>query len=372
MKKIWIDGYEANVPARLGSGQVAFELLKNIAKFDHQNEYTILLPSEPLDDMPKQRPGFLYRVLRPSQLWTRIALPVSLFTAKQKPDVIFSPTHYIPFLSPVKRVVTIFDLSYLFFPELFKKKDLWQLTNWTATSIKKADHIITISQKTKKDIMTRYNVNASRITVAYPGKDEEHYFPIKEKGEVLRLAEKFGITKPYLIFVGTIQPRKNLAKLIEAFAKIDNLQLVIVGKTTGDGRQGWMFEEVLELPKTLGIEDRVIFTGFLKATEVNLLMNGAICFCLPSLYEGFGIPVVDAMATGLPVIVSNVSSLPEVVGRSGLLVDPKSVDQIEQAIRIISSDKKLRVKLAKRSLERAKKFSWEKMAREVIEVLENI
>jgi hypothetical protein len=122
-KKIWIDGYEANVPQRLGSGQVAFELLKNLEKIDQENEYLILLPSEPMNDMPKARDKWQYKVLKPSKLWTRIALPLFLFRSKIKPDLFFSPTHYSPWLSPVKRVVTIFDLSYLHFPEMFQPKD---------------------------------------------------------------------------------------------------------------------------------------------------------------------------------------------------------------------------------------------------------
>jgi glycosyltransferase involved in cell wall biosynthesis len=169
-----------------------------------------------------------------------------------------------------------------------------------------------------------------------------------------------------------VQPRKNLLKLIESFQNIENIKLVVVGKMNGEGRSGWMFDEILKLPKELGIENKIIFTGFVPDEEANLLMNGATAFILPSLYEGFGIPVVEAMACGIPVIVSDVSSLPEVVGKAGLLVNPKSADQIEQAIRTISTDQKLHDKLSKQGLERAKKFSWKKMAKEVIDVFKSI
>lgn len=371
IKKIWIDGYEANMAQRLGSGQVAYQLLKNIRQLDKKNSYTVLLPNIPLPDMPEETENFRYKVLKPRKLWTRFALPFALYTAKERADVIFSPTHYGPWLSPIKNVITIFDLANLHFPDMYPKGDLYKLNNWTKHSVNKAAHIITISQFSKKDIVKQYSVNKKNITVAYPGYNSEIYKPIKDRGRIQEILEKYKIFGEYILFIGTVQPRKNLIKLIEAVAKIENLKLVVVGKTIGQGRQGWMFEKTLNKPTELGIEDRVIFTGFVADKDIGQLMNGALAFCLPSLWEGFGIPVVDAMACGVPVLVSNVSSLPEVVGNAGLTFDPNSVEQIEQAIRAVYGDKKLRASLSKKGLVRARKFSWSKMARQVIKVLEN-
>jgi len=381
-KKIWIDGYEANVAQRLGSGQVGFELLKNLEQIDQENDYTILIPSEPLDDLPKPRDKWNYKVLKPRRLWTRIALPLELFTVRNKPDVFLSPTHYIPRFAPksIKRVVMIFDLAYLHFKDMFKAKDLYQLNNWTKQSVEAADKVITISRSSKKDIVKNYKVKEENVTVSYPG-HSELYKPLKDLTQTELIKHKYGIKGEYVLFIGTVQPRKNLKGLIEAFARIvkmdprlreddKGLKLVVVGKIRGQGRQAWMFEEIIELPKKLGIEDRVIFTDFVPDDEIVPLTNGATAFLLPSLWEGFGIPAADAMACGVPCIVSDISSLPEVVGKAGLLVDPKSVDQIEQAIRLITTDKKLHAKLAKLSLEQAKKFSWRKMAKEVLEVIE--
>lgn len=371
-KNIWIDGYEANVLQRLGSSQVAFKLLKNIEAIDKKNNYTVVLPSEPLDDLPKPREGWNYKILKPKRLWTRIALPWALFTTKNRPDLIFSPTHYIPRLSPIKRVVAVFDLSYLHFPELFSRKDLWQLTNWTKFSINNADHIITISNFSRQDIIKNYKVVKNKITVAYPGYDEESFKPTKDMQKIDNYRKKYNIPEPYIIYVGTVQPRKNLTRLIESVSRIENLNLVIVGKIKGEGRQSWMFDEILKRPKELGIENRVIFTGFIPTSDLVYLMNGAKAFVLPSLWEGFGIPAVDAMACGVPVIVSNVSSLPEVVGKAGLLIDPKSTDQIEQAIRTITTDSKLRQKISKLALVQARKYSWRKMAKIVVKVFEEL
>lgn len=366
--KIWIDGYEANVEQRLGSSQAAFELLRNLEKIDRNNEYVILLPSIPLDDMPKERKGWSYKILKPRRLWTRIALPLALFTAKQKPDLIFSPTHYIPRFSPVKRVVTIFDLSFLHFPEMFNKEDLWKLTKWTKFSIENADHIVTISNFSKQDIIKQYGVDKRKVTVAYPGFNKDIFKLKKDTKQTQEVLAKYKIKDSYIICIGTIQPRKNLIRLIESVAKIEGLNLVIIGKTTGEGKEGWKFKEILETPAKLDLEDRVNFLGFIPTEDLPYLLAGAKAFVLPSLWEGFGIPVLEAMAMGCPVIVSNVSSLPEVVGKAGLLVDPYSVDQIEQAIRLIITDRKLREKYSKASLLQAKKFSWEKFAKTVLNI----
>ena len=192
------------------------------------------------------------------------------------------------------------------------------------------------------------------------------------KESIEEITSKYKIEGNYIIYIGTIQPRKNLPRLIEAVSRIEDIKLVIVGKTTGAGRQGWMFEEVLDLPRKLSIEERVLFTGFVPDDELNLLVNGALAFTFPTLYEGFGIPVIDAMAAGIPVITSNTASLPEAAGKAALLVDPYSVDQIEQAIRTITTDKKLRSKLSKLGINQAKKFSWKKCAKETLRALEGV
>lgn len=377
---IWIDGYEANVLQRLGSSQVAFELISHIEKIDKKNQYTILLPDLPLDDMPAPRVGWNYKILKPKRLWTRIALPLALYSAKQKPDIIFSPTHYISRFFPktIKKVVTIFDLSFLHFPDMFTKKDLWQLKNGTKSSVENADHIITISNFSKQDIIEQYGISNNKITVAYPGYDKDRFkikdLPAGKAGLRLKIQEtkrKYKIGESYIIYIGTLQPRKNLIRLIEAFARIEgDLQLVIVGKSSGEGKSGWMYQDILNAPKKFGIENRVIFTGFVPTEDLKDLLLRAKAFILPSLWEGFGITVVEAMACGVPVIVSDVSSLPEVVGSAGLLIDPYSINQIEQAIRTVVNDKKLQIKYSKASLSQAKNFSWEKMTKTVLKVFE--
>lgn len=373
--KIAIDGYEANVFQRLGSSRVAFELLKQFAK-DRRNEYTVFLPNPPLGDLPPEGKGWKYRILKPRRLWTRIALPLALYFGKEKYDLIFSPTHYIPRFSPIKRIATIFDLSFLHFSQTFTKKDLWQLSNWTKFSVRNADHLVTISNFSKKDIIEKYRIDKNKVTVAYPGYDKENFkFPISNV-KLKKIKEKYKTGETYIIYIGTIQPRKNLARLIEAFAKVArdlrDVKLVIVGKSSGEGRGGWMYKDILDLPKKLQVDDRIEFSGFVPAGDLPPLLTGALGFVLPSLWEGFGIPVLEAMACGTPVIVSNESSMPEVVGSAGLLIDPYSVDQIEQAIRTLISDKKLREKYSRLGIKQAGKFSWEKMAKTILKEFERV
>ena len=369
--RIWIDGYEANTSNRVGSGQYAYEIIKNLEKIDRKNEYLILLPKVPLDDLPKERVNWKYKILKPNKLWTRLTLPAVLYFTKRRPDVFFTPTHYIPRFSPVKRVCTIFDLSYLHFPEMFNAKDLYQLTNWTKFSIQNADHLLAISEFTKKDIVENYKIDPYKIAAIPLGYDKETFKQIKDKRKIAPVLKKYGIEGSYIIYVGTIQPRKNLIRLIEAFSKIEeDVILVIVGKTTEPGRKAWKYQEILDTPEKLGVENKVIFTGFVPTEELPALLSGSKVFVLPSLWEGFGIPVLEAMACGTPVIVSNVSSLPEVAGDAGTFVDPYSVGSIINGIQNLLKDENLRQKKVQLGLEKVKGFSWEKTARETLEILE--
>lgn len=368
--RIVIDGYEANVPQRLGSSQVAYELLRNIEKIDAKNEYTILVPNPPLDDLPKERKRWKYRILRPKRLWTRIAVPLYLY--QDKPDIIFSPTHYIPRFSPCKRVATIFDLSFLHFPESFLKKDLYKLKNWTKYSIESADHILTISEFSKKDIFENYGISKDNITVAYPGYNRDIFQPQNAKIKVKVVKSKYKIEDPYIMYIGTIQPRKNLIRLMDAVKTIAELKLVIAGKAKGEGRSGWKYQEILDAPNKLGIGGRVKFLGYVPVDDLSCLLAGALGYIQPSLWEGFGIPAVEAMATGTPVLVANSSSLGEVVGDAGLTFDPCSVDQIKESILNIYSDDSLRKNLIEKGLKRAQKFSWKAMAEKVLSTLEKV
>lgn len=362
---IGIDGNEANVKNRVGTGVYTLELLKQFASLKSP-AFQIFLKENPLPDLPKETANFKYIIFGPKKFWTQFALPIKL-TFGEKPNVFFSPAHYGPRYSKVPFVVTIHDLSYLHFPELFRKEDLLQLTNWSKYSIEKAAHILVPSQSTKNDIIKNYDIKQEKITVTYEGYNKTLFKP-SAKTVIKKVKDKYKIVGEYIIFVGTLQPRKNIEKLIDAFSQIKNskLNLVIVGK------KGWLYDSILQKSKELKIGNRVTFTDFVPSDDLPALISGAEVYVNPSLWEGFGIPVIEAQACGVPVAVSNTSSLPEIVGNSGLLVDPESTESISAGIKKVITDEKLRQDLIKRGLANAKRFSWESCANQTVAVLAKV
>ncbi|MDO8657817.1 MAG: glycosyltransferase family 1 protein [Candidatus Levybacteria bacterium] len=378
---IGINGYEAVVsrfgydpktglPRRVGSGEYCFQLLLSLNKIDKKNDYIIYLPESPTVDLPKESATWHYKIVRPRKMWTLIGLSLEFLLRHSKPDVFLSPTHYLPIFAPSRSVISILDVSYLRFPELFQKSDLNQLTKWTKYSVKKARCILTISQASKDDIMKTYGVQEERVIVTYPGiKLKTQMSKFKTTAQNSNLPkEKYGIDGEYVLFVGTIQPRKNIARLIEAFSKLNkpDLDLVIIGK------KGWKFEEILAAPKKFKIENKVKFLYSVTDEDLPAFYKNAICFILPSLYEGFGLPVLEAMKYGCPVITSNSSSLPEAGGDAALYVDPLSVNDIKKNLELIINNSELRKELIRKGYEQVKKFSWEKTARETLNALEEL
>lgn len=366
---IGIDGNEANVGRRVGIGEYAYELLTEFYKLRDkgvtQTKFTIYLKDTPLQDMPKETVWWKYVLVKPRKLWTQIGLPIYLFTHFPRPDVFFTPSHYSPRMSPVPSIISIMDLSYIHFPHLFAKNDLYQLNNWTAYSARNAAKIFTISNASKSDILTVYKKKSQDVYVTHLG-----IKPTTMQHELTKaeLEKKFGITGNYILFVGTLQPRKNIARLIEAISLIKEkeVQLVVVGK------KGWLYEDILRAPEKFGVSQRVKFLDFVSDEDLPSLYKHAEVFVLPSLYEGFGLPVLEAMKNGCPVITSNISSLPEAGGDAAVYVDPQSVEDIAEKIDMVLKDEKMRDTMRKKGLEHIKKFSWEKTARETLEILEEV
>lgn len=366
---IGVDGNEANVLNRVGTGQYTYYLLKHWQKIaSTKNSFRIYLSSPPGSWLPKENSYFSYFVFGPSKFWTQLALPIKLFFEKNKPDVFFSPAHYAPRFSPIKTVVAIHDLAYLIHPKEFKKKDQQQLTAWTKYSVKQAQKIIAVSQNTKDDVVKFYQLPEKKITVIYNGFDQHRFHTNLAKNTSQKVKEKYQIEGDFLVYLGTLQPRKNLESLIKALPEIINkhpqIKLVVIGK------KGWLYSTIFSLVESLNLTKAVVFTDFVPDDEVPFLIASAKVFVLPSLYEGFGITVLEAMACGVPVVVSKVSSLPEVVDEAGLYIDnPKNYAQIAQQINRILADEKLAEELAKKGLAQAKKFSWEKCAKETLEAI---
>lgn len=370
---IGIDGNEANVERKVGISEYAFELLRQFAKLNIAGcEFRVYLKERPRPEMPAERDGFKYIVFGPKKLWTQFALPFKLFTSFKKPDVFFTPSHYAPRFSPVPTAIAIMDVAYLKFPNLFNEKDLYQLKNWTAYSVRNAKKIFTISNSSRDDILKEYHLAKDKVVVTYPGLKENLVSLQPMVYGMEQLQSKFGISKHYFLFVGTLQPRKNITRLIEAFAKLtekeknNDLQLIIVGK------KGWQYEEILSAPGKFGVTQSVKFLDFVSDEELKVLYAHAIAYVLPSLYEGFGLPILEAYQNNCPVITSNVSSLPEAAGDGALYVDPEKVEDITKAMKKLLDDKTLRKKLIENGKKQLQKFSWEETAKETLSVLEQI
>jgi len=372
-KLIGIDGNEANLRKRVGVNVYAFNLLWAIYKLEDKKlnnyKFIIYLADSPLPDMPPDVKNFWeYKVIPGGRFWILKKLMPYLWRNPDKIKVLFSPSHYTVPILPLPRISSIMDLGYLEFSEQFEKKVFWQLKWWSAISILVSKKIIAISQKTKLDILRHYPFASNKVTVIYPGYDpDKFYFPIPTKN-VRQVKRKYKIGKNYILYLGTLKPSKNIEGLLKAFALIKDdfpdYFLVIAGK------KGWLFDSIFEKVKKMGLQEKVIFTGFVAEEEKAPLMAGAKVFASPSFWEGFGLIALEAMACGTPVVVSDVASFPEVVGKAGILVNPRSVKSIAAGIKkVISASEKEYNEWVRQSLKQVKKFSWRKAAAETINLI---
>lgn len=304
-------------------------------------------------------------------LWTFIPVPYRLFF-RESPDISMFFNYYLPPGVKGKKLLVVYDTVIKDHPETmsFKTKTMLSLT--LEASIKRADRIITISQFSKESIIKHYGVPEEKVAIVPCAADRERFCPVRNRGEALaRLSSAYGTENDYFLYLGNLEPRKNITRLIEAYADAlsrchELPQLVIAGG------KGWQYEDIFRRAGELGISERVLFTGYVNDRDVPLLMGCARAFCFPSLYEGFGMPPLEAMSCGVPVIVSDTSSLPEVTaGECGIAVDPLSVSEISDAL-IRMTDDEFCAEQGKRGLERSKAFSWEKSAAELLRVIGEI
>ncbi len=314
------------------------------------------------------------RVIPFPRLWTHLRLSWEM--AARPPDLLFVPAHVLPLIHPRRSVVTVHDLGYLYYPEAHTRSQNAYLRWSTRYNARAAARVLADSQATRDDLVRHCRIPAGKIVVVYPGRDES-LAPVTDPAALAAVRARYGLAGRYLLHVGTLQPRKNLIRLVQAFASLlasggepsaADLQLVITGK------KGWLYGDLLAEVDKLGLaaQGRVVLTGYLPDADLPALLSGALAFCFPSLYEGFGFPVIEAMACGAPVVCSNVSSLPEVAGDAALLVDPLDVTALAAALGQVATDEGLRRELSERGLRQAAKFSWRQSARQVLDVFDEV
>jgi glycosyltransferase involved in cell wall biosynthesis len=368
MRHIGIDASRISVAQRTGTERYSYELLAALARHDHFNRYSLYCNGLPAT-LPPLAPNFALRNIPQSRLWTHTRLGLEVW--RHPPDVLLVPAHVVPLLRPprhVATVVTIHDLGYLAFPQahtLARRLELHLTTLWSART---ARRVIAISRATRADLVRCYGIAPEKISVVYHGVAPE-FRPVSDQQRIAAARERYGIAPaPYLLYIGTVQPRKNLARLIDAFAQVAKesaalLQLVIAGK------QGWLTQAIERRAHEHGIAEQVCFTGYVADADLPALLSGALAFVFPSLYEGFGMPVLEAMACGVPVLTSTTSSLPEVAGDAALLVDPHDTQAIAQGITRLVADAALREQLRQRGYEHVAAFTWDRCALETLGVL---
>ncbi len=364
---IGIDASRAAYRQRTGTENYSLFLIRALLKLDRENRYRLYFSQHPAPGLLPATSNAHVQTMPFPRLWTHIRLSWEMAT--RAPDVLFVPAHVLPLVHPRRSVVTVHDLGYLYYPEAHTRWARYYLQRSTSYNTRAAAHLIADSQATKRDLIEHCQVSDEKITVVYPGYDPQ-FAPIRDRTRLAAIRERYQIPGPYAIYVGTLQPRKNLTRLLEAFVilgqQLEQIHLVIAGK------RGWLYKPLFARVQELGLDERVHFTGYVPQDDLPALISGARVFVLPSLYEGFGLPVVEAMACGTPVICSNVSSLPEVTGDAAILVNPHDTAQLAEALGQVLADQQLRNKLASRGLLRASQFSWEKSAQETLRVLETV
>jgi glycosyltransferase involved in cell wall biosynthesis len=302
-------------------------------------------------------------------VWLAHVLRVPMDRALPRVEIFHATEHLLPPLKNARTVFTLHDLIFQFFPEYHLPLNRWFLRNAMPHFLRRADAIIAVSECTKRDAIRVYNIPPEKITVIYEAADPALH-PETDASRIAQVRARYANNQPFLLFVGVIEPRKNIIALVDALrllrARGYPHRLLIAG------RKGWLYQPTLDHVKQTGMSDAVDFLDFVPDDDLAALFSACDAFVFPSLYEGFGLPPLEAMAAGAPVICSNTSSLPEVVGDAALLINPRDVGEIANAIERVITDSALRDELRTKGLAQAKKFSWERAARETLAVYQRV
>ncbi len=362
--RIAIDASPAGKEPRTGTELYTLHLILALARLDTAHEYTLLLNEGIPEEFAHLPPNFVVRQIPQRRLWAQTRLAQEI--RRQKPDVFFAPANVIPFVHPPVCVTTIHDVGFHYFPACYPMLVRWYLELTTRFAVRTATRIIAVSQATKEDLVRAYGAEPSHIEVIHSGLPvTETVLPTADR--VASTLEHYGITPPYLLFLGRLETKKNVARLVQAFLKLKERGLphqLVLGGTPGVG-----FEEVARLINTSPHGIDIVLTGYVGEEKADLYA-GAEVFIFPSLYEGFGFPVLEAAMYGVPVVTSRTSSLVEVAGQAALLVDPLDVEEIARAILRLIEDQQLRSELVRLGRDRLTQFDWDLGARRVIAVLE--
>ena len=356
---------------RAGIGRYTQELLTALLKEKDAIEFTAF-SVEPtanaieFDNLPR------IRKKTSNKLWRLNVMGAYLARLRQDRlfqgvDIFHATDNMLPRLTGAKSVFTLYDLAFHIYPQTHTIYNRWFLKIMMPRFLKAADAVIAISDSTKRDAERFYGLNSDKINIVYPGVASQ-FKPIRDTNKWNAIRQTYRLPDRYILYVGSVEPRKNLTTLFEAFRhiKADNIKLVVVG------RKGWRYKPIFEHLGGLKMDDRVIFTDFVSDEDLPVLYSNALAFFYPSLYEGFGLPVVEALACGTPVVASNASSLPEAAGDAAILLDPHDIQGWVQAIDGIRGNPTVNEEFRQKGLRHAESFSWDSAAGKVMAIYQKI
>ncbi|MFA6197928.1 MAG: glycosyltransferase family 1 protein [Patescibacteria group bacterium] len=361
---IGVDARSLLVEKKEGMHVYATNVLRQWAKSAPDHNFVLYVDGSVSAELRSQFPSnFRLVILTPKHFWPQTRLTWHfLLTRGREFDVFYFPTQSMSLYCPKPTLAVIHDLAFIKFPNYFTAWNRFVLANLTTNfTVKHAQKMICISQQTKRDVMGHYHVPEDKLEVIYHGYDQEQFFP-RSPDEITVAKKQFGITGRYLIYLGTLQKRKNIVRLIEAYAQLRadkqlEHQLVIAGK------RGWLYKDIFETVQKLHLEPYVVFTDYMPTATAASLYSGSEAYILPSLYEGFGMPVIEAMACGAPVIVSSAPPLPEIAGSAAEIInDPYRSESIATAIWNVISNPKRQQDLKSAGLVQKNNYSWSKCA----------
>lgn len=350
-------------------------LVAALLEIDHANEYVLTVTSDAKGDVASTLPRKVavrklpFSELTARTIWHRISLPLPLELFTGQLDVFHSPNFVLPHLRHAQGIVTIHDLAYMIYPQ-YANLNVKSFDRAVRRSLERARVVIAVSEATKRDLVQLLGISEAKIEVIYNGVSAR-FVPVRDRDQLFDVQRRYGIDRPFILSIGSIQPRKNLQRLIAAYSilcqntKLTH-QLLLVG---GDP---WLSQDLFMQVEGLDANRDVRFLGYVPDEDLPALICLADVFAYPSLYEGFGLPLLEAMACGTPVVSSNTSAMPEVVGDAGILVDPLDVTALADALRRSLLDNQLRTQLVERGLERSRRFTWGNTARETLNLYEKV
>lgn len=359
---IAIDASRTTTAQRTGTENYALQLIRSMLALESPHRFVLYFRDQPAPGLIPEHPCATQRVIPFPRLWTHARFAAALW--QDRPDVTFVPAHTLPVWFPGKAVVTVHDLGYVYFPGAHTERSRRYLEWSTRHSVRRATRVLADSLATSKDLAAHYGVSENKIKLVYPGVDES-LAPVTDAGTLAAMRRRYGLPERYLLFIGTLQPRKNIARIVQGYARWRASQPETDVALVLAGPQGWLYDPSW----TAGVTG-IVMPGYVADEDIPALYSAAEALVFPTLHEGFGFPVLEAMRCGTPVITSNTSSLPEVAGEAALLVNARSIDEIAAAIGRLMSDEALRADLVTKGFEQATRFTWQQAAERALRTLE--